>query len=56
MHLCVVYCECRDDSFKVDNVYTVDEYVGWLRTWSAYQHYLQDNPDSVDPTVEIQRQ
>ncbi|KAL3857016.1 hypothetical protein ACJMK2_011718 [Sinanodonta woodiana] len=36
----------RDDSHVIDKEMTVDEYIGYLSTWSGWQKYLKDNPDT----------
>ncbi|KAL3857020.1 hypothetical protein ACJMK2_011936 [Sinanodonta woodiana] len=36
----------RDDSHVIYKDMTVDEYVGYLSTWSGWQTFLKDNPDT----------
>ncbi|KAK7087751.1 putative methyltransferase DDB_G0268948 [Littorina saxatilis] len=34
----------RNDSLKIERTWTVDEFVGYLCSWSAFQNYLMANP------------
>ncbi|PVD31650.1 hypothetical protein C0Q70_07067 [Pomacea canaliculata] len=44
----------RNDSFKIERSWTVDEYMGYLSSWSAWHTYLQDHPNS--DAMELVRQ
>lgn len=49
-----VNLSCRNDSFKIERSWTVDEYMGYLSSWSAWHTYLQDHPNS--DAMELVRQ
>ncbi|CAH1798705.1 unnamed protein product [Owenia fusiformis] len=36
----------RVDTLCIERHWTVSEYVGYVRTWSAYQNYMKDHPGS----------
>jgi hypothetical protein len=51
-----LYCfdfRFSDDTIEIRHTYTVDEFIGYLTTWSAYQRYRQENPDMKDPMEDV---
>ena len=54
-----IYCfDCcfSDDTIEIRHTYTVDEFIGYLTTWSAYQRYRQENPLVEDPIETVRSQ
>lgn len=41
-------CFSRDDSVVMKTVMTVDDMIGYIKTWSSYQTFLKECPDRSD--------
>jgi hypothetical protein len=52
---CFLYCVflLSDDSIGIHRTSNVEEFVGYLKTLSGYQQYIQKNPHKPDPIEEV---
>ena len=41
----------RIDSMTIDGEMSLDSYIGYLSSWSAYRNYLKKNSDDPLPNV-----
>lgn len=43
----------RDDSLVLEKLYSMDDFIGYLQSWSAYQAYRSKNPNAKDPLKDM---
>lgn len=43
----------RDDSLVLEKEYSLEDFIGYLQTWSGYQNYIAQNPDAKDPLKDV---
>jgi hypothetical protein len=45
-----------DDAVRLCLTYKIHEFIGYLKSWSAYQRFQQENPHDADPLLDTEAQ